>query len=71
VFFLIEIKDIVRSHKYVEKGEELIAKMPALASEENNYMYELLFSKLIDDSGKDSVVVKDMREHALKKWSKR
>jgi hypothetical protein len=54
---LIEIKDIVRSHEYEKKGEELITKMPAEDKEE---MYELLFSKLIDDSGKDSVVVKDI-----------
>jgi hypothetical protein len=33
---LIEIKDIVRTHKYAEQGEELITKMPALASEEKN-----------------------------------
>jgi hypothetical protein len=51
----IEIKDIVRSHEYEKKGEELIAKMPADGS-----MYELLFSKLIDESGKDSIVVKDI-----------
>jgi hypothetical protein len=51
----IEIKDIVRSHEYEKKGEELITKMPAVGN-----MYELLFSKLIDESGKDSIVVKDI-----------
>jgi hypothetical protein len=49
----IEIKDIVRSHQYEKKGEELIKKMPA----EGN-MYELLLSKLIDELGKNSIVVK-------------
>ena len=59
---LIEIKDIVRSHEYEKKGEELITKMPAEGKEEMyiTEMYELLFTKLIDDSGKDSVVVKDI-----------
>ena len=51
----IEIKDIVRSHEYEKKGEQLIKKMPADGS-----MYEVLFSKLIDESGKDSIVVKDI-----------
>ena len=51
----IEIKDIVRSHEYEKKGEELITKMSADCS-----MYELLFSKLIDELGKDSIVVKDI-----------
>lgn len=54
---LIEIKDIIRSHEYENKGEELIKKMPAA---EKDDMYELLFSKLIDELGKDSVVVKDI-----------
>jgi hypothetical protein len=39
----------------LEKGEELITEMPA-----DGNMYELLFSKLIDASGKDSIVVKDI-----------
>jgi hypothetical protein len=51
----IAIKDIVRSHEYEKKGEQLIKKMPAVGS-----MYELLFSKLIDESGKDSIIVKDI-----------
>jgi hypothetical protein len=37
----IEIKDIVRSHEYEKKGEELITKMPA---EDKKEMYELLFN---------------------------
>ena len=51
----IEIKDIVRSHEYEKKGEQLIKKIPADSS-----MYDVLFSELIDESGKDSVVIKDI-----------